>query len=105
MAEYISTKFGANAAQEWKSSKQTVLQVPAYLQVILARHAERVKVTRDLLNLKLTSLRIKKVAIEGKFAANPGNHSLMRNMQKVKWGIAETNIELMDEVKMELTNN
>ena len=63
MEKYIGTKFGDNALQEWTSGKHAVLQEPAHLQVILARHAERVKVTRDQLNLKLTTLRIKKVEI------------------------------------------
>ena len=80
MAEYIDTKFGANAAQEWTSSKQTVLQEPAYLQVILARHTERVKATRNWINLKLTSLRKEMVEIKGKLAADPGNCSLRKEM-------------------------
>jgi hypothetical protein len=47
MVKYMGTEFGNNAAQEWTSGKQIVLQEPAYLQAILARHAERVKATRD----------------------------------------------------------
>ena len=43
MAMYICTEFGAKFAQEWTSGNQTVLKEPAYLQVVLARHAERVK--------------------------------------------------------------
>jgi hypothetical protein len=53
------------------------------LQVILARHAERVKATRDQINLKLASLRKVKVEIDGKIAANPGNGSHMKKMQEV----------------------
>ena len=83
MAEYIGTKFGANAAQEWTSGKQTVLQDPAYLQVILVRHAERVKATRDGLNRKLTSLRKEMIEIEGKLATDPGSCSLRKEMQEV----------------------
>ena len=64
MAEYIGTNFGDNTVQEWTSGKQIGLQDPAYLQAILARHAERVKVARNKLNLKLTRLIIKKVEIE-----------------------------------------
>ena len=75
------------------------------MQVILARHAERVKVSRDQLNLKLTSLRIKKVEIESKLAANPGNCNLRRERQEVDDNIGKTQIELMAEVDMELTNN
>ena len=71
MAKYIGAKFDGNAVQEWTSGKQTVLQEPSHLQVILARHAERVKVTSDQHNLKLTSLRIKKVDIESKLAVIP----------------------------------
>ncbi len=63
MALYIGTEFGAKAAQKWTSGKQTVLKEPAYLQVILARHAERVKATQDRLNRKLTSLRDKRLEI------------------------------------------
>jgi hypothetical protein len=70
MATYIGTKFGNKAAQEWTSGKQTVLQEPAYLRFILATHAERVKATKDWLNLKLTSLGNKKIAIGAKHAAN-----------------------------------
>ena len=54
MALYICTEFGAKAAQEWTSGKQTVLKEPAYAQIILARHVERVKATRDRLNHKLS---------------------------------------------------
>jgi hypothetical protein len=64
MTTYISTKSGNKAAQEWMSGKKIVLIEPAYLQVILDRHAERVKATRDCLNLKLTSLKTEKAAIK-----------------------------------------
>jgi hypothetical protein len=100
MALYICTKFGAKAAQEWKSSKQTVLQEPAYLQVILARHEDRVKATRDRINLKLISLKEKMVEIEGKLAADPGNHNLRKEMQEVNDNIAKTKIKLKDEIKI-----
>ncbi len=71
MALYIGTEFGAKASQEWTSGKQAVLKEPAYLQVVLARHAEMVKATRDRLNRKLTSLRDKRLEIKGKLAADP----------------------------------
>ena len=64
MALYICTEFGAKAAQEWTSSKQTGLKETAYLQVILARHAERVKATKDRLNRRLTSLRDERLEIK-----------------------------------------
>ena len=41
-----------------------VFKEPAYLHVVLARHAERVKATRDRLNRKLTSLSDKRLEIE-----------------------------------------
>ena len=47
MAKYIGVKFGDNAVQELTSNRQTVLQEPSHLRVILARHAERVKVNSD----------------------------------------------------------
>jgi hypothetical protein len=47
MATYIGTKYGDDAAQEWTSEKCTILPEPAYSKAILARHAERVKVTKD----------------------------------------------------------
>jgi len=105
MAKYIGKKFGDNAAQEWTSGIQTVLQEPAHLQVILAKHTERVKATRDRLNHKLTSLRVKKVEIESKLSANSGNCTLRREGQEVNGDIGKTQIELMDEVEMELTND
>ena len=80
MALYICTEFGAKAAKEWTSGKQTVLEEPAYSQVVLARHAEMVKATRDRLNRKLTSLRDKRLDLEGKHATNPGNCSLRKEM-------------------------
>jgi len=70
MGKYIGTKFDNNAAQEWTSGKQTALKEPAYSQVILARHAERVKATQDRLNRKLTSLRDERLEIEGELAAD-----------------------------------
>ena len=102
---YICEEFGAKDAQEWTRGNQTVLKEPASLQVILGRHAERVKTTRDRLNHKLTSLRDEMVEIKGKLAANPGNHSLRKEMQEVKDDIAKTKIKLKDEVEIKLTDN
>ena len=59
----------------------------------------------DRLNLKLPSLRIKKVEIESKLAANPGNCTLRRERQEVFDNIGKTQIKLMDEVDIELTSN
>ena len=50
------------------------------MQVILARHAERVKATRDWIKLKLTSLREEMVEIKVKLSANPGNRNLRKEM-------------------------
>ena len=72
IALYICTEFGAEVAQEWTSGNQTVLEEPAYLQVMLARHAERVAANRDRLKCTLTSLREKRLEIK---AANLGNQS------------------------------
>ena len=92
MAMYIGTKFGDDAAPEWISGKHTTQQEPAYLPKILARHAERVKATRDQLNLKLTSLREERVDIKGKINADPGNCSLKKGLQEVNDNIAKIEI-------------
>ena len=105
MAWYIGTEFGAEAAQEWTSGKQTVLKEPAYSQVILARHAERVKATQDRLNRKLTSLRDERLEIEGELAADPGNRNLRKEMREVEDDIAKTKIELKDEIDLKLTDS
>ena len=75
------------------------------MQVILARHAERVKAARDRINLKLTSLRKEMIEIKDKLAANPGNPSLRKDMQEVKDDIVKTKIELKDEIDLKLTND
>ena len=46
---------------------------------ILARHAERVKATKDLLNLKLTRLREEMKEIKDKIVDDPTNHNKERN--------------------------
>ena len=84
---------------------RTFLEEPAYLQVLLARHAERVKATRDMLSHKLTSLRDKRLEIKGKLAANPGNCSLRKDMREVKDDIAKTKIKLKDEIDLKLTDD
>ncbi len=71
MATYIGTKYSNEAAQEWSSSKKIVLLEPAYLQAILVRHAERVKATRESIELRLKSLRAEKMAIEAKIISAP----------------------------------
>jgi hypothetical protein len=53
MAMYIGTKYNNEAAQEWTSSKKIVLLESAYSRAILVRHAERVKATREHIELRL----------------------------------------------------
>jgi hypothetical protein len=93
------------AAQEWTSGKKIVLQKPAYLQAILVRHAERVKATRELIQLRLKSLRAEKMAIKAKLISAPTNRGLLKELHEVDDQIAKGDIELKDEVKMKLTNN
>jgi len=105
MTTYIGTKYGDVAAQEWTSGVQTVVPEPVHLPFILARHAERVKATKDRLTLKLTSLKDERGDIATKMAANPTNHGLKKELQEIDDDIAKTEIELKDEVKMKLTEN
>jgi hypothetical protein len=64
MATYIGTKYGDDAVQEWTSEKGTILPEPAYSKAILDRHAERVKATKDRVNLKLSSLQQESLSID-----------------------------------------
>jgi hypothetical protein len=105
MALYIGTEFGAKADQEWTSGKQTVLKEPAYFQVILVRHADRVKATKDRLNCKLTSLRDERLEIKGELAADQGNCNLRKEMCEVEYDMAKTKIEIKDEIDLKLTDN
>ncbi len=103
-ATYIGTKYGDEAAQEWTSRKTIALLEP-YLQAILDRHAERVKVTRDHLNLKLTSLKTEKAAIAEEIKADSTNCALLKEMREINDDIAKGKIDLKDEVKMKLTKD
>ncbi len=105
MATYIGTKYSNKAAQQWTRGKKIVLQKPVYLQAILIRHAERVKVTRERIQLRLKSLRAEKMAIEAELISAPTNCSLLKELRKVDDQIAKGDIELKDEVEMKLTNN
>ncbi len=105
MATYIGTKYGNKAAQEWTSGKKIVLLKPAYMQVILVRHTERVKATRERIELRLKSLRTEKTAIEAKIISAPTDCRLPKELHEVNDQIAKGDIELKDEVKMKLTNN
>jgi hypothetical protein len=97
-ATYIGTKYGNEAAQEWTSGKKIVLLELAFLQVILVRHAERVKATIERIQLRLKSLRAEKTAIEAKIINAPTNHSLLKELGKVDDQIAKGDIKLKDEV-------
>ncbi len=75
------------------------------MQAILVRHAERVKATRECIELRLKSLRAEKTAIEAKIISATTNCSLLKELHEVDDQIAQGDIELKDEVKMKLTNN
>jgi hypothetical protein len=105
MATYIGTKYGNKAAQEWTSRKKIALLEPTYLQAILDRHGERVKATRDRLNLKLTSLKTEKAAIAEEIKANSTNHALLKEMHEINDDITKGEIDLKIEVKMKLTED
>jgi hypothetical protein len=105
MATYIGTKNGNKADQEWTSGKKIALLEPTYLQAIIDRHAERVKATRDRLNLKLTSLKTEKAAIAEEIKSNSTNCALLREMREIDDNIAKGEIDLKDEVGMKLTKD
>ncbi len=105
MATFIGTKYGDKAAQEWTSGKKIALLEPTYSQAILVRHAERVKATRERIELRLKSLRAEKMAIEAKIISAPTYCGLLKKLCKVDDRIAKGDIELKDEVKMKLTND
>jgi hypothetical protein len=56
MTTYIGTKFGDEAAQEWISGKKIVPTEPTYSLAIKARHAARVKATKDRIDLRLRAI-------------------------------------------------
>ncbi len=105
MATYIGTKYGNKAAQEWTSGKKIALLEPTYLQAILDRHVERVKATRDRLNLKLMSLKTENVAIPEEIKSDSTNCALLREMREINDDIAKGEIDLKDEVEMKLTKD
>jgi hypothetical protein len=105
MATYIGMKYCDKASQEWTSGKKIVLLEPAYLQAILVRHAERVKATREHIELRLKSLRAEKMAIEAKIISAPTDCGLIKKLCKVDDQIAKGDIELKDEVKMKLIDD
>ncbi len=105
IATYIGTKYGNEAAQEWASGKKIVLQEPAYLQAVLVRHVERVKATRERIQLRLKSLRAEKTAIGAKLISAPTNRGLLKVLRKVDDRITKGDTELKDDVETKLTNN
>ncbi len=56
---------------------------------ILARHAERVKATKDLLTLKLTSLKDEKGDIANEINADPSNRGLKKELREIDDDIAK----------------
>ncbi len=82
MATYIGTKYGDKATQEWTSKKKITLSKPAYSQAIRDRHAARIKTTREQIELRLKSLRAKKMAIEAEIIQAPTNCGLSRNCKR-----------------------
>ena len=106
MATYIGTKYGDEAAQEWISGKKITPTEPTHSQAIKDRHAERVRATKDRIQLKLRGLRIKKSAIQEEIDSNnPPDRALLKEMREVDDQIATAEIELADEVEMKLTND
>ncbi len=100
-----NTKYGDEASQEWTSGKKITLLEPTYFQAILDRHAERVKATRDRLNLKLMSLKTEKAAIAEEIKAKSTNLALLKEMHEIDDDIAKGEIDLKDEVEMKLTKD
>jgi hypothetical protein len=85
--------------------KKINLLKPAYSPAILDRHAARVSVTRERIELKLRSFRAEKMAIEAKIDDAPTNCGLLEELQEVDNKIAKGDIKLNDEVKMKLTDD
>jgi hypothetical protein len=105
MATYIGTKYGDEAAQEWISGKRIVLQEPAYSQAIRNRHEVWVKATRDRIELKLRNLKAEKAAIQLELDEDPNKRSLLKEMRVAEDQIAQSEIELVNEVAMKLTDD
>ena len=105
MATYIGTKYGDEAAQEWISGKRIVLQEPTYSQAIRDRHEAQVKATKDRIELKLRNLKAEKTAIQLELDEDPNNRSLLKEMREAEDQIAQSEIELVNEVAMKLTDD
>jgi hypothetical protein len=83
MATYIGTKYGDNAAQERTSEKHMVLPEPAYSKAILDGHAERVKATKDRVNLNLSSLQHESLAIDEEIKVAPTDRKHMTEKKDI----------------------
>ncbi len=105
MATCIGTKYGDEAVQEWTSGKKITLSEPAYSQAIQNRHAARVKVTRERIELRRKSLRAEKAAIEAEITLAPTDCGLLKELREVDNQIARGDIELTDEADMKLTDD
>ncbi len=75
------------------------------MQVILVRHAERVKATIECIQLRLKSLRAEKTAIEAKIISAPTDRGLLKELREVDDQILKGDIELKDEVEMKLIDD
>ncbi len=105
MATYIGTKFGDEAAQEWTSGKRTVLPEPAYSQAISGRDEAQVMATKDRIELKLRGLKAENAAIQLELDRDPNNRALLKEMREAEDQIAQSEIYLVDEVAMNLTED
>jgi hypothetical protein len=90
----IGTKYGDDAAQEWTSEKRAILPEPAYSNTILDRQAERVKATKDRVNLKLSSLQQESLAIDEEIKVAPTDRKLMTEKRDIVDQILRCEIEL-----------
>ena len=95
MATYIETMFGDDVAQEWVSNKKTILPETTYSQAILNRHAQRVRATKDKIELKLRGLVIEKTAIDAEIQVE-SSRTLLRELREVDDQIAKCNIKLAE---------
>ncbi len=105
MGMTIGTKNGDEAAHKWTSGKKINLLEPAYSQAILNRHAAKVRLTREWIELKLRSSRAEKTAIEAKIDNAPTNCGLLKELQEMDKKIKKGDIELNDDVEMKLTDD
>ncbi len=92
--------------QEWISGKKIVPTKPTYSLAIKARHAARVKATKDRIDLRLRGLTTEKAAIEAELIAGSStDRTLLKELREVEDQMAKAEIELIDEVDMKLTED